>query len=489
MVKRHNILLAGSIALTLGAGAYLGLGSYKDHKRHVAHEQNVATMVERFKGCPDRFISYHECFSNEDRNRLKTEAESARGEGRFEEAALKFNMIGMDNDASEMAGRCPDSVRRRLMERFSIRRDAVARAFRLDREGKFGVVPMNAPARIPSPPPSQSAPLAPGSSSAVVPDGGAAVAPSGSIPAPSADATATVPSAPGSAVAAPADASVQFYTTRTNPFELDSALQGIASAINSGDARAKANALFDRLHRGGSSGVVVMDMAGRAPRTAAEALASGGDCTDLANIVIALFRELRIPGGAYVLHFNSAPENVDHMVPYVQIGRRRIIVDLQTSRLGDTAQGEYTELHRLSLDQASFMYHREQGDYYRDRGQSAEALAAYRRAAELFNRDGYTYQNIGILLERRGDMRGAAQVFRRAAELDSRYRSDRTRGTYNHELQAAQEAFGRQDWQGCVTHFRNALASGEALSQADRQTLERNAAACQANTAASGARK
>jgi tetratricopeptide (TPR) repeat protein len=487
MVKRHNLILAGSIALSIGAATYVGVGVYKDHKRQLAHEQSVATMVERFKGCPDRFISYRECFSSEDRGRLRTEAERDRNEGRFEDAALKFNMLGMDNEASEMAGRCPASVRGRLLEQFSVRRDAVARAVQLDRDGRFGVVPMNAPARVPAPAPSLSAPVAPGSGSAAVTDGGATVP--AEIPAPSADASAAVPSTSGSATAAPANAAVQFYTTRTNPFELDSALQTISSAINSGDARAKVDALFDRLHRGGTSGVVVMDMAGRPPRTAAEALASGGDCTDLANIVIALCRELRIPGGAFILHFNSAPADVDHMVPYVQIGRRRIIIDLQTSRLGDTAQGEFTEVHRLTFDQAAFMYHREQGDYYRDHGQSTEALAAYRRAAELFNNDGYTHQNIGILLERSGDMRGAALAFRRAAELDPKYRGDRTRGSYNHELQAAQEAFQRQDWQGCVTHFRNAIASGEALSQADRQTLESNAAACQANAGASGTRK
>jgi tetratricopeptide (TPR) repeat protein len=185
-----------------------------------------------------------------------------------------------------------------------------------------------------------------------------------------------------------------------------------------------------------------------------------------------------------VLHFEGAPENVDHMVPYFQMGRRRIIVDLQTSRLGDTAQGEYSEIHRLTYEQAAFMYHREQGDYYRDQGMSTEALAAYRRAIELYNRDGYTYQNIGILLERSGDMRNAAQAFARAAELDSRFRGDRTRGTFNHELQAAQEAYERSDWEGCVRHFQNALASGEALNQADRQRIEVNIGRCQANARA-----
>jgi hypothetical protein len=271
------------------------------------------------------------------------------------------------------------------------------------------------------------------------------------------------------------------YTTRTNPIELDGTLRGILTQVNTGDALTKVTTIFDRLHRGGTQGVTVMDMAGKMPRTASETYARGGDCTDLANIVIALFREAGIPGGAIVLHFEGAPENVDHMVPYAMIGGRRIIVDLQTSTLGQTAQGRYRELFRLTYDQAAFMFHREAGDYFRDQRQDAQAVAAYRRAIELFNGDGYTYQNLGILLERSGEMGGSAQAFRRAAELDPRYRRDSNRGTYNQELQAGQQSYDRRDWAGCIAHFRAALSSDESLSATDREAIEGNIAACERN--------
>lgn len=478
MVKRHNVILAGSIALTMAAGGYVGWGTYKDRQRQKQHEQSVATMVEQFKACPDRFVAYRGCFSGEDISRLRTEAEASRSEGRFEDAAIKFDMIGMNNEASEMAGRCPENVRRRILEKFSIRRDAVAAAQSLDRQGRFATIPMDSPARIPAQTPAPSA----GTPGSAAP--GNSAAPETQGPAASSDASSSLapvsPAPSGSAQEQPGQL-VSVYTTRTNPFELNDALRTVVSETSGNDIRAKVDAVFSRLRRGGTSGVSVMDMAGRPPRTAAEALSQGGDCTDLANIVIALFRELRIPGGALVLHFNNAPADVDHMVPYAQIGGRRVIVDLQTGRLGDTAQGEYREVSRLTYDQAAFMYHREQGDYYRDRGQSTEALASYRRAVELFDGDGYTYQNLGVLLERSRDMRGAQAAFQRAAQLDSRYRGDQTRGSFNYELQQGQEAFSRQDWQGCAAHFRNALATGIQLSQTDRQSVERNISACDAN--------
>jgi hypothetical protein len=470
MVKRHNIILAGTVAVGLAAGGFLGWGTYKEHKRQQAHEHNVATMVERFKSCPDRFVARRECFSESERAGMLTEAEGARTNGRYKEAGLKFAMLGMGNEAHEMAGRCSETDRGAVLEELRIRQEAEARVL------AAGGMPASSAPR-PQANPSGSAPVPSGSVSA-------APAQSAGAPADSTVPAGPVPGADGGAVqVAPAEAGsgLQMYTTRTNPIELDGTLRGILTQVNTGDALTKVTTIFDRLHRGGTQGVTVMDMAGQMPRTASETYARGGDCTDLALIVIALFREAGIPGGALVLHFEGAPENVDHMVPYAMIGGRRIIVDLQTSTLGQTAQGRYTELFRLTYDQAAFMFHREAGDYFRDQHQDAQAVSAYRRAIELFNGDGYTYQNLGVLLERAGDMQGSAQALRRAGELDQRYRRDSTRGSYNQELQAAQQAAGQRDWAGCITHFRAALSSGESLSATDRQAIEGNIAACERN--------
>ncbi|MCI0504114.1 tetratricopeptide repeat protein [Candidatus Micrarchaeota archaeon] len=465
MVKRHNIILAGTVAVGLAASAYLGWGTYKEHKRQVAHEQNVVAMVERFKACPDRFVARRECFSETERAGILTEAEGARSGGRHREAGLKFAILGMGNEAREMAGRCNETDRRAIMEELRVREEAEAR-IRADGIPISGS--SHARPRIGG---AGSASAAPGASTAAP---GASAVPAGSAP---------VGTEEGAVPAVPADAgpALQIYTTRTNPIELDGTLRGILAQVNTGDSLMKVTTIFERLRRGGTQGVTVMDMAGQMPRTASEAYARGGDCTDLANIVIALLRELQIPGGALVLHFEGAPENTDHMVPYAMIGGRRIIIDLQASRLNETAQGRHTEVLRITYDQAAFMYHREAGDYYRDQGQDTQAIAAYRRAIELYNGDGYTYQNLGVLLERAGDMAGAAQASRRAGELNPRYRRDATRGTYNEELQAGLQSADNRDWAGCVAHFRNALAAGQALTPADRHTIEGNIAACERN--------
>jgi hypothetical protein len=255
------------------------------------------------------------------------------------------------------------------------------------------------------------------------------------------------------------------------------------------DSFGKVTWLFDTLHKGGSQGVTVLDMAGKMPRTASEALAKGGDCTDLANIVISLFKELKVPGGAMVLHFNSAPENVDHMVPYAMIGGRKYIVDLQAGSLGQTAAGEYTILHTLSYDQAAFMFHREAGDYFKDKGTPREAVASYRRANEFYTNDGYTFHNLGVMLERSGDMAGSAQALKRAGDLDPRYRDASARGSYNQELEAGGAAYERRDWKACAAHFRTAKTMGERLTPSDIQTLDSNIAACEQNARNAGSGK
>lgn len=264
----------------------------------------------------------------------------------------------------------------------------------------------------------------------------------------------------------------------TDPFAMDSRMQGIVSSL-SGDPGAVVQSLFGRFHRGGSEGLSVMDMTGRQPRTAQEALTSGGDCTDLATFAIPILRAKAVPGGAMVVHFASAPANVDHMVPYVNLNGRETIVDLQAGSLGQTAQGRYTVVMRMTYDQAAGMYHREMGDYYRDQNQPAQAMEAYRRAVQANDGDAYAHQNLGVLLERAGRMDEANAQYQRAAQIDpARYRRDQRRGSYNEELQAAQQAMDQGRWADCVSHLQNALSSGERIAEGDRRTIEQNIRAC-----------
>ncbi len=275
--------------------------------------------------------------------------------------------------------------------------------------------------------------------------------------------------------------------SRADPFALDARLRQFSDSLI-GDGQAKIMQIFDRLHRGGSEGVTVMEMGSNAPRTASEALAQGGDCTDLANIVVSLMRANGIPGGALLVHFDSAPAGVHHMVPYVTLGGNRIIVDLQAERLGQTIQGSYTEVLSYTLEEAAAMYHREMGDYHRDAGRGADAMESYRASLAIFERDPYVHQNLGILLERSGDVSGASARFSRAAELDPRYAREAARGDYNAELRAAQAAADAGRWSECVAHLRNALSSPEP-DEGRRRQIEENIRVCEENAAATGQKK
>ncbi len=268
------------------------------------------------------------------------------------------------------------------------------------------------------------------------------------------------------------------YSSSTDPFAMDSRMQGIASSL-SGDSRAVAQAFFSRFHAGGSEGVIVMRMEGMQPRTASEALASGGDCTDLSTFAVPILRAKGVSGGVLVVHFESSPAGHEHMVPYVNLGGRETVFDLQAGALGQTAQGRYTIVMRMTFDQSAEMYHREMGDWLRDNSQPERAIAAYTQALQLFDGDAYAHQNLGVLLERAGRMDEANRHYQRAAQIDpSHYRRDQRRGTYNEEVQAAQQAMDRQDWAGCVTHLQNALNSGERISATERRTLEQSLSAC-----------
>jgi len=167
MVKRHNIILAGTIALAVAGAGTIGFSFYKKTKRDAAREASVVQMVERFKACPENFRARRECISDSELSATKTEAERDRDEGRFEDAARKFARIGMWNDAAIMAGRCSASKNTELVEEFDLRREAIERALAL---------PALSKAPSPSAAPAASRSAAPdASASAAAPD--AATAP------------------------------------------------------------------------------------------------------------------------------------------------------------------------------------------------------------------------------------------------------------------------------------------------------------------------
>jgi tetratricopeptide (TPR) repeat protein len=262
------------------------------------------------------------------------------------------------------------------------------------------------------------------------------------------------------------------YNPQTNPLSPNQRLKDIASSL-SGSNKAKAQTIFDRLNKSAPGGVKVVDGAGRPPRTAVETLAQGGDCTELATVVVSIMKEANIPGGAMVVHFSTAPADTDHMIPYILDGGKKIIVDLQADSLGATAQGTPTVLLSLTLDQSIEMYHREMGDDFRDKGKAQDAIKAYKRSVEIFDGDAYVHQNLGVLYEKANRMEDANRHYKRAAELNpAKYAKEKKRGSYNEELQKGEKAYKEKRWEACVTHFTNALESGEKISSDERSAIE-----------------
>jgi hypothetical protein len=131
LMKKHNKLLAGSLVLALGGGAYVGYAKFHDVKDEQAHHREVQTLVGHFRSCPDLYRRTGECHTPEERTRLLSQAQEQRGEGRFEEAGLTFARLGgMESDAREMAGRCALSGntagRDRILRELGLRSEAAS---------------------------------------------------------------------------------------------------------------------------------------------------------------------------------------------------------------------------------------------------------------------------------------------------------------------------------------------------------------------------
>ena len=233
------------------------------------------------------------------------------------------------------------------------------------------------------------------------------------------------------------------------------------------------------------TGVKVEDMEGKPPRTAKEAMEKGGDCTDLAAIVVPILQKMEVPGGVLIVHFENAPENTFHMVPYADIEGTEMIIDLQAKWLGATAQGNYDVVYRLDYEQAPYMYHAEFGDYYLAAKKDDMAIASYEKALQYFDGDAHVHHNLAVLYERKGEMEKAKKHYEKAAEIDPKYKKAAARGSYNEELRKAYDAYEHQRWEECATHFRNALEaateSGKKWKKGDRELLEESIQVCESN--------
>lgn len=121
-----------STVLFAGAATFTGIGMHRDAGLERAREARVRQIVERFKACPERFMSVKSCLSPEERVKKRGDADSDRLNGRYEKAGVAFAELLMENEAREMAGRCAEtgnnSARERILQILSERQDAERRA-------------------------------------------------------------------------------------------------------------------------------------------------------------------------------------------------------------------------------------------------------------------------------------------------------------------------------------------------------------------------
>jgi len=277
------------------------------------------------------------------------------------------------------------------------------------------------------------------------------------------------------------------YNPQANPFQEDKAIDSMATlAIGSAsDTRGRVSALFDMLRTSSPTGLKTVSRAGRPPRTAIETVREGGDCGELATVVLAAIdamnrQDAGIEADAIVVHFRDSPSDEEHMVARALVDGVPLIIDPQAETIGMTKNSSYDVVFRLAPGEAAEMYQREYGDYFRDRGDWSRAMKAYGKALDIFNGDSYVHQNFGVLCEKAGNMAAADAQYEVADSLaPGRYAKDKARGDYNNELSRGDQEYRKGDLVGCIDHFRNALRLGTGLKHDDSATIEEYIDACE----------
>jgi len=269
---------------------------------------------------------------------------------------------------------------------------------------------------------------------------------------------------------------------KPDPFSSEKLKEKLAGVKGSTD-KEKVESLFKLLKAGnGVLKLATSDMEKRPPRTIDETLEKGGDCTEFALVALASLKCLGIPGGALVVHFEKSAGTKEHMFAYAKIGDEKIVIDPQAEGAGKMMKNEkYTVKMDLAPEQAKSMYYREMGDHLSKKGKSEEAIKNFERALEINQKDAYCHHMLGILYEKKGDKKKAEEHHAKAAELDPGnkvYQKNTKKMDINKELQLAQEAINKEDWDACIEHYENVLNSGAELSKKQKDAIDNNLKAC-----------
>ena len=129
---RAGLMAAGAV-LVLGGGIFEGYGKYTSHR---ARESRIGALVQRFKGCPERFSSgTGECFTPEEKQGIVSNAQKLSKQGDFERAGMEYAKLPATlNEARQMAQECRDRGNdegaERIRNEYELRQEAVSRAMR-----------------------------------------------------------------------------------------------------------------------------------------------------------------------------------------------------------------------------------------------------------------------------------------------------------------------------------------------------------------------
>lgn len=237
---------------------------------------------------------------------------------------------------------------------------------------------------------------------------------------------------------------------------------------------------------------------GRPPRTAAETLDRGGDCTEFASVVLAVINAMNARGAgitaeAQIVHFAGSPAGKQHMIVAADIDGKKVVVDLQSTKLGTTKRGNYAVVRTLASEEAAAMYHQEWADYFSDRKTYQDAVAAYKRSLAIYATNPDANKGAAANYDRMGSQDSALAYYRHATALDPQYGRDTLRVKYYMAYSDAEKKAEAGKWREAAAIFRNALGVLDLhpfrkaeIEATERNNVNANIRICEKNAGVAG---
>jgi len=263
------------------------------------------------------------------------------------------------------------------------------------------------------------------------------------------------------------------YNPDVNPFTADASLKSLAKKAKSGSELETAKKIHALLKIQSPGGLKPSSSGGekdeRPPRTAAETLKKGGDCSEFGYVVLTLANDLGMKSGIIFLDVGGG---VLHLLPYVEADNKKYIIDPQLDEFGlggarlktgkivkltyeDARKGKTVRFVReMDFSQASAAYHMEWGNYLEDNKDVKNALSAFKEALKRDPGFGFIQRKVGTV---------SAKIF-------------------NQIMKDAHKAYNSQNWQRAAGLFEDAIAHfPESLDNAKKGSVHSNAGACRYN--------